>query len=212
MEHLPTWSTWGVLLLPPKAAQVRYLWLRVSNPMVWTFTVRLLEQRLSNHNIFFWKQKIIISFFFGNGPIKLKEQPMQPLKTLKPFELPQSHECYWSVCKKTWESFVFKNRCDWIMCPGSSSTLYLHPSTVHGSPAIKTPCATFLAFPWNTLSWYFSHPLVPSSCSCFLLMIAGELWNFPLAIIIACTFFFLAECLLTTFQWGAKVRWMNFPL
>ena len=44
---------------------------------------------------------------------KFKYSTMQPLKTLKPFELtdlsgnsPRIYECYRSVCKKTWKSFV----------------------------------------------------------------------------------------------------------
>ena len=62
------------------------------------------------------------SILFANGPIKFKLQLCNRwLKTR--LNLPnltgnslQIYECYWSVCKnKTWESFVLKKRCDWII-------------------------------------------------------------------------------------------------
>ena len=43
----------------------------------------------------------------------------------------------------------------------------------------KTHCARFQIFHWNTLSWIFSHPLVPSSRSCFFLrLISGGVMKF----------------------------------
>ena len=42
----------------------------------------------------------------------------------------------------------------------------------------KTHWARFLIFHWNTLSWIFSDPLVPSSCSSFFLLISGEVMKF----------------------------------
>ena len=63
------------------------------------------------------------SSIFANGPRKFKVQQCNCWKLENRLNLPelsgnspQIHECYWSVGqKKTWESFVFKNQCDWII-------------------------------------------------------------------------------------------------
>ena len=85
-----------------------------------TTRTRALGRSLSNHNDF-WKQKILN--FFDKGTNKIQGSTIQPLKTLKPFDLtwpvrkqPSNLWTYWSACLKSWESFVFISRCrDWTI-------------------------------------------------------------------------------------------------
>ena len=93
-----------------------------SNRVTWKKIIQ--SQRL------FLKQKILN--FFWKGPLKFK---VQLWRTFKKFNIeprlnlprlsgssPQNFWCYWSVCKKPWESFALKKHCDWrIHFPGSSS-------------------------------------------------------------------------------------------
>ena len=78
-----------------------------------------LGRRLSNHNIF-WQPKILK--FFANRPIKINIKTVQLMWTLNHSNLldlsgnsPQIYECYCSICKTTWDSFVFRKRWDWTI-------------------------------------------------------------------------------------------------
>ena len=80
-----------------------------------TARTRAVWRRLSSHKdsqyFFFWQTDQLNS--------RLTMQPLKTLNRLKLIDLLgnslQIYECYWSFHKKTWESFVFRNRCDWTI-------------------------------------------------------------------------------------------------
>ena len=85
------------------------------------FTVRLLKPGHLKEDCPIndsWKQDS--QDFFANGPVKFKIQLCNRWKLLNRLDLsensPQIYECY-PFAKKTWGSFVVRNRCDWtIFC------------------------------------------------------------------------------------------------
>ena len=93
------------------------------------FTLSCLQCDYSNRGTWkktiqsqgFWKTKD--SRFFANGTIEFKVQLCNRWKLLNRLNLPdvsgkstQIYECYRSrFAKKTWESFVFKKSCDWMI-------------------------------------------------------------------------------------------------
>ena len=79
----------------------------------WDYWNRGTWEKIIHHNIF-WRQKILK--FFCKWTNKIQGSSVQPLKTLKPFELTWALK-FMNVIEtwETWESFVFKNHCDWII-------------------------------------------------------------------------------------------------
>ena len=89
------------------------------------FTVQLLKPRHLEEDYLiktFFENKRFWSFF-ANGPIKFKVQlytKVENFKSVWTYLTSQEmalkiHDFYGSVCKKPWESFVFKKCCDWII-------------------------------------------------------------------------------------------------
>ena len=107
---------WGLQNLHPLYDNIRSLY------PVYNVTTRTgaLGRRLSNHKVFL---KTKDSRFFANGTIEFKVQLCNRWKLLNRLNLPdvsgkstQIYECYRSrFAKKTWESFVFKKSCDWMI-------------------------------------------------------------------------------------------------
>ena len=65
------------------------------------------------------KELGLLKSFLANGPITFQVELCNRWKLSNRLNLPdlsgnspQIRECYWPVCKKIWESFVFKNHCD----------------------------------------------------------------------------------------------------
>ena len=82
---------------------------------IWTyhFKVELLKQKIII-TTFFEDERF--SSFFCKWTHEIQGSSVQPLKTLKPFQLTWALR-FMNVIEtwQTWESFVFKNHCDWII-------------------------------------------------------------------------------------------------
>ena len=111
---LVTWRKQEVSMPPEQLWKLHYKSFVTCFKVNYSATTRTgaLGTRLSNHNVF-WKQKIFLFFFKRTN--KIQGSTIKPLKTLKSLELtwpvfgntPQNYECFWFVCKKNLENFLF---------------------------------------------------------------------------------------------------------